>query len=77
MLTFEQGEQLMKEISTTPTELDMMWDACVKAGHSLIANLDQCGKSWRDLNPCAIKTLPREYQKIVNPEGGSKGELDK
>jgi hypothetical protein len=73
MLTFEQGEQLLKEMNTTPAELDMMWDACVKAGHSLISNPNRCGKSWRDMNPSAIKTLPREYQKIINPEGGGQG----
>jgi hypothetical protein len=65
MLTFEQGEQLMKEMNATPDELDAMWDACVEAGHSLIANLDRCGKGWRDMSPQAIKTLPREYNKIM------------
>ena len=65
MLTFEQGEKLMTEMNTTPDELDMMWDACIKAGHGLITQLSNCGKGWRDLNQQAIKTLPREYHKII------------
>jgi hypothetical protein len=65
MLTFEQGEKLMKEMNTTPAELDMMWNACVAAGHSLISKLDSCGKGWRDMAPQAIRTLPREYNKIM------------
>jgi hypothetical protein len=69
VMTFEQGEKLMKEMNTTPAELDVMWDACVKAGHSLISQLNQCGKGWRDLNAACIKTLPREYHEIVKPEG--------
>jgi hypothetical protein len=69
-MTFEQGEQLMKEMNTTPDELDMMWKACITAGHPLISNLDRCGKGWRDLNPSAIKTLPIQYNKIVQPTGG-------
>ena len=72
MLTFEQGEALMKEMNTTPAELDMMWSACVKVGHKLIANLDRCGSGWRDLNPHAIKTLPREYYKLMEPEGADR-----
>lgn len=71
MMTFEQGERLMKEMNTTPTELDVMWDACVKAGHKTIANLNRCGRGWRDLNECAIKTLPREYSKLASlPDEG-------
>jgi len=72
MLTFEQGETLMREMDTTPQELDMMWDACVKAGHKLITQLDRCDKGWRDLNPHAIKTLPREYYRLLEAEGGAK-----
>ena len=68
MMTFEQGEKLMKEMNTTPAELDMMWDACAKAGHSLISQLSKCGKGWRDLNTACIKTLPGEYYKIVKSE---------
>ena len=68
MLTFEQGEKLMIEMNTTPGELDKMWDACIKAGHSLITQLDRCGKGWRDLNTACIKTLPREYSKIGGEE---------
>lgn len=71
MLTFEQGEALMKEMNITPEELDMMWNACVKAGHKLIANLDRYGNGWRDLNPHAIKTLPREYYKLLEAKGGA------
>ena len=66
MLTFKEGEKLMEEMNTTPEELDMMWDTCVKAGHRLIAQLDRCGEGWRDLDSMVIKTLPREFIKIIN-----------
>lgn len=64
-MTYEQGEQLLKEMDCTSSELDMMWDFCVNKGHSLIQQLEKSGKGWRDLNPQAIKTLPREYKKVL------------
>ena len=66
MLSFQEGEKLMKEMNTTPEELDMMWDVCLKVGHRLISQFAHSGIGWRELNPAAIKTLPREYQKIIN-----------
>lgn len=70
MMTFEEGEKLLKEMNTTSVELDVMWDVCADAGHPLISNLKRCGKGWRDLNPGAIKTLPRQYAKY---KGGGQG----
>ena len=63
-MTFKEGEKLLDEMGVTTKELDEMWEACVLAEHPLISNLNNCGKGWRDLNPNAIKTLPREYNKL-------------
>jgi hypothetical protein len=64
-LSFAEGEKLLKEMGVTSEALDNMWNSCAEAGHSLINQLIKSDKGWRDLNPCAIRTLPEEYRKMV------------
>lgn len=68
MLSFEEGECLLKEMGLTSKDLDQMWETCVNADHQKIAQLHKSGVGWRDLNPNAIKTLPREFFKIIEKE---------
>lgn len=59
-------EEFESKIGHTPKELDEMWNYCLKKGHSLICQLNRCGKNWRDLNINCISTLEREYFKLIN-----------
>lgn len=56
------------KIKNTEEELDYMWQYCLQAGHSLINQLDKCGKDWRDLNLTCIATLEKEYLKLKDKE---------
>lgn len=68
MLTLEQREKLSEEINISAKELDEMWKFCGDNGHDLIKALNKCGKTWRDLNTAAIKTLPGEYERMKKGE---------
>lgn len=56
-------EDFDEKVKHTPEELDEMWNYLI-GKHSLITQLDRCGKNWRDLNIHAISTLEREYNKF-------------
>lgn len=63
-MEYLEMKKLLEEHHTTYEEMQMMWDYCLKNGHSLICQLDRCGKSWTDLNKYALATLEKEYNKL-------------
>lgn len=54
----------LKSQNKTHEEMQDMWDFCKSKGHSLICQLDRCGKNWFDMNTRALATLEREYNKL-------------
>ena len=55
-------KKVLKELDKTDEELSKMWsDLYTK--NFIVKNLTDHGKTWRDLNPQAIKSMITEYDK--------------
>ena len=55
-------KKVLKELDKTDEELSKMWsDLYTK--NFIVKNLTDHGKTWRDLNPYAIKSMITEYDK--------------
>lgn len=56
----------LQEQNKTHEEMDHIWNYCLEKGHKKILQLDRSGMTWHDLNTMALKTLEREYLKLVD-----------
>lgn len=62
MATKTEIKKLLQEIGHTEKEMDSFWNDCIGTNWK-IKNLNDYGKTWRDLNVFVIKELPTQKQK--------------
>lgn len=65
LATKKEIKEILKEISVTEQEMDNYWNELIPL-NSLVRQLNNCSKTWRDMNSSVIKTIPNQKQKDLD-----------
>lgn len=64
MATKKQIKELLKQLNLKEIDMDAYWNELIET-NSLVRQLNNCGKTWRDMNTSVIATIPTQKQKDI------------